>query len=103
MPYHLAIHKVVADVAPHQSPGRDEFHAQQSIHRGTISTKKKKEFGVRLTGLTREQTKHGLLSVPEEHHKAREGDRSVGGLQFGHQLPSLSSAIRARSVRPGFG
>ena len=45
MPYHLAIHKVVADVAPHQSPGRNEFHAQQSIHRGTISTKKKKSLG----------------------------------------------------------
>lgn len=41
MPYHLAIHKVVADVAPHQSPRRYEFHAQQSIYRGTVSMKRK--------------------------------------------------------------
>ena len=43
MPYHLAIHKVVADTTPHQSPGRYEFHAQQSIHRRTVSTKPPKK------------------------------------------------------------
>jgi hypothetical protein len=42
----------------------------------------------------------GLLSIPEERDEAREGDRSVGSLQFSHQFPSLSLAIRARGIGP---
>jgi len=41
MPYHLAVHKVVADVAPHESSGRNEPHAQQSVRRSSVSAKKK--------------------------------------------------------------
>jgi len=97
MPYHLAIHKIVADVALHQSPGRYEFHAQQAIHRSAVSTRQKWfNFTVSRSGA------HVLLSIPEKHDKASEGDRSVSGLQLGHQLPSLSSAIRAWGIRPGF-
>jgi len=104
MPYHLAIHKVVADVAPHESPGRNEFHAQQSIRRCSVSAKKNAH-GLQHTGAIARGVKEiakGLLSIPEERDEAREGDRSVGGLQFGHQLPSLSPAIRAGCIGPCF-
>jgi hypothetical protein len=43
-----------------------------------------------------------LLSIPEESDEAREGDRGMRGLQFGHQHPSLPPAIRAGGIGPSF-
>ena len=119
MPHHLAIHKVVTNVAPHESPVRNEFHTQQSIHRGSVSAKqiKKKRVSVRVATLlprvhrgysdssssssSSRKLRH-LLSIPEESDEAREGDRGVRGLQSGHQHPSLPPAIRAGGVGPSF-
>lgn len=101
VPHHLAIHKLVANVAPHESSGRDESHAQQSIYRGTVSA----QIGISPTPdeiTSRPSCELCLPPIPEECNEAHQGDRGVRSLQRSQQHPSLPSAIRAWGIRPGF-
>jgi hypothetical protein len=100
VPHHLAVHELVADITPYESPGRDELHAQQPVHCGTVSAT--------IFWFWQTRTKGGWLSCaycPSQRNatKLARAIAACAGLQSGHELPSLSSAIRARGVGPGLG
>ena len=102
MPHHLAIHELVTDIAPYESSGWDELHAQQPVDCGTVSANQvffRKSNEVYGNGVAEPY----LPPVPEERNEACQRDRCMSGLQSGHELPGLSSAIRARRVGPCLG